>query len=605
MKRLVILILLFISIVSPGKSEPLGADTTHVLNHQFRDAQSIRKLIDTTFKYKETNLSYSLKWAEFAYNRALQLKNIELQAGALNVEGTIYGAKRQHDKALYAYFKALKLFESIKHIKRSIVLNNIGLEYNSLNKPKQALSYLSQGEKLSLSTKNQHALALIYSNYMNTYIQLGDLKQALDYGLKSVALVEKYKLPISNSAAYNNIGALYFFQSNYSDALKNFKIAKDLGLKARNLIDAQRANYNIGEVYEITHEGDALKHYMEALTYSESIKENDLIYEISTSVYNHYLKLNQFEKALLFYKKAVKAREIQTSTQTQKEISAIQTQYETEKKQQKIYSLNNQNTIKSLSIARQRTTIGIISSLLVFSLGFAIVLHNRNKLKHKALYQEQIIKQQEVLTKAVVEAEENERLRIGSDLHDGVGQLFSTVKLNLSGLLERVKVEREEDRFLAEKTLALVDESCKEVRYISHQMMPNMLLKSGIASDVKSFIEKIDSEALKINFEATGFKNKLEDNVETVLYRIIQESVNNVIKHSKATELDIKLIKNKGAILATIRDNGIGFNVVERHNFEGIGLKNIATRIEYLKGSISYESSVGQGTTINIMVPLS
>jgi two-component system NarL family sensor kinase len=143
--------------------------------------------------------------------------------------------------------------------------------------------------------------------------------------------------------------------------------------------------------------------------------------------------------------------------------------------------------------------------------------------------------------------------------------------------------------------MALVDESCKEVRHISHQMMPNMLLKSGIASDVKSFIEKIDSEALKVNFEAVGFKNKLEDNVEIVLYRVIQESVNNVIKHAKATELDIKLHKSNNEIIAVIKDNGVGFDTARKDEFTGIGLKNIATRIEYLKGSVTYISSPGTG----------
>jgi signal transduction histidine kinase len=165
-------------------------------------------------------------------------------------------------------------------------------------------------------------------------------------------------------------------------------------------------------------------------------------------------------------------------------------------------------------------------------------------------------------------------------------------------------MEREEDRFLAEKTMALVEESCKEVRVISHQMMPNMLLRSGIASDVKSFIEKIDSERLKVNVEAIGFKNRIESNVETVLYRVIQETVNNVIKHSKASKLDIILNRDTAGITAVVADNGIGFNADHKDSFDGIGLKNIATRIEYLKGTVVYYSSPGKGTSVNIWVPV-
>jgi two-component system NarL family sensor kinase len=186
-----------------------------------------------------------------------------------------------------------------------------------------------------------------------------------------------------------------------------------------------------------------------------------------------------------------------------------------------------------------------------------------------------------------------------------VGQLFSAVKMNLNGLFDRIKIDREEDRFLAENTMALVDESCKEVRTISHQMMPNMLLRSGIASDLKSFIEKIDADSLQVTLEANGFKNKLESNVETMLYRIIQETVNNVIKHAKATRLDIILNRNNEGINARIADDGIGFDVDQKEKFTGIGLKNVATRIEYLKGSIRYESAPGKGTIVNIIVPFS
>ncbi|RYD93022.1 MAG: sensor histidine kinase, partial [Sphingobacteriales bacterium] len=214
------------------------------------------------------------------------------------------------------------------------------------------------------------------------------------------------------------------------------------------------------------------------------------------------------------------------------------------------------------------------------------------------------IEQQHIITKAVLDAEENERKRIASDLHDGVGQLFSAVKLNMNGLFDRITLDREEDRFLAENTLALVDESCKEVRIISHRMMPNMLLRSGIASDLKSFIEKIDGDSLKVTLEATGFKDRLESNVETMLYRIIQETVSNVIKHAGATRLDIILTRDKDGINATVADNGKGFDTTQIGSFTGIGLKNIITRIEYLKGVVDYESVLGKGTTVNIWVPV-
>jgi signal transduction histidine kinase len=289
----------------------------------------------------------------------------------------------------------------------------------------------------------------------------------------------------------------------------------------------------------------------------------------------------------------------------------LQTQLEAAQKQEKINTLSKealqQKVIlqdKQLAINQKNTVIGIIIglALILFLLGFGF--YRRKQLEQKAILAAEQTKQRELLTRAVIEAEETERKRIASDLHDGVGQLFSAVKMNLGGLLNRVEITKDEDRFLAEKTMALVDESCKEVRVISHKMMPNFLLKSGIASDIKSFIEKIDENTLKISFESSGFKEQLEFNEEIILYRVIQELINNVIKHAKANELHIVLNKTKQNIQVKIIDNGVGFDYEKALEKGGLGLKNILVRIEYLKGKVHFSSHRPSGTIVQIDVPI-
>jgi two-component system NarL family sensor kinase len=110
-----------------------------------------------------------------------------------------------------------------------------------------------------------------------------------------------------------------------------------------------------------------------------------------------------------------------------------------------------------------------------------------------SVLQSTVLQQQDIATKGIIQAEEKERKRIAADLHDGVGQLFSAVRMNLSSLLDRSILNNADEQALAEKTLAMVDESCKEVRTIAHQMMPNILLKTGLASAIKDFVNKIDS----------------------------------------------------------------------------------------------------------------
>ena len=218
--------------------------------------------------------------------------------------------------------------------------------------------------------------------------------------------------------------------------------------------------------------------------------------------------------------------------------------------------------------------------------------------------QRAIITQQDLATQAILEAEENERRRIAGELHDGLGQMFSTVKLNLSGVEPFADFRDEAARQSFANTLALVDESCREVRSISHQMAPNALLKSGLVSAIRDFIRQVDQRSLTINLDVQGLTGRLAPNTEAVLYRVLQEIVNNVIKHARASRLDIQLVKDADGLSVMVEDDGVGF-VAARTQLaaDGMGLKNIGSRVAFLKGSVDFDSSPGNGTVVSVWVP--
>jgi len=393
--------------------------------------------------------------------------------------------------------------------------------------------------------------------------------------------------------------------TDYKKALSFLHQSADMRQHRNELRDLSYTLNYLGLTYEKT--GDkarAISYMKQAHALAVKLDNTKQIADAFEAMSDFYAHNRQLDSAYFYGNKGKILQDSVEVIDNKKAFNDLLVKYEAEKKEQQISALNKENTIQKLSIAGRNKTIGIIVALFAVASIFGWSFYSRNKLKQKAALQRQMMEQQDVLTQAVLEAEEKERRRIAGDLHDGVGQLFSAVKMNLSGLIHRVNIQRDEDRFLAEKTMALVDESCKEVRAISHQMMPNMLLRSGIASDVKSFIEKIDSESLKITVEASGFKDSIESNVETVLYRVIQEAVNNVIKHSKASHLAIILNRDAEAIYVDISDDGVGFNTALLADFEGIGLKNISTRVEYLKGTVKFISSPGMGTTVKIWVPV-
>ena len=128
--------------------------------------------------------------------------------------------------------------------------------------------------------------------------------------------------------------------------------------------------------------------------------------------------------------------------------------------------------------------------------------------------------------------------------------------------------------------------------------------ENNLADAIREFIDQLDKRVLKVHLYTQGLEQRLDSNMETILYRVIQECVNNVIKHSGADTLDITIIRETNEITATIEDNGHGFDTNDKEKFEGIGLKNMRTRIEYLKGSMEVDSAPGQGTVVALHVPL-
>ena len=274
-------------------------------------------------------------------------------------------------------------------------------------------------------------------------------------------------------------------------------------------------------------------------------------------------------------------------------IAELTTQYETAKKEQTIRE-------QELKI-KQRNYLLISGGVLLLLLALlGISYYKRNKLQQQSLLQKEILHQQEIASRAVIEAEEKERKRIAADLHDGVGQMMSAAKLNLNNIMNELKIEDPAQKEVLEKAVYLIDESCKEVRTVSHDLMPNALLRSGLGKAIATFINKIDKSIIKIDFYTEGLDEKMDENKELVLYRVVQECVNNVIKHADASQLYIAVIKDDDGISITLEDNGKGFDVI--HPTSGIGMRNIQSRIAYLKGSVEWDSAPGRGTVVTIHV---
>jgi signal transduction histidine kinase len=219
------------------------------------------------------------------------------------------------------------------------------------------------------------------------------------------------------------------------------------------------------------------------------------------------------------------------------------------------------------------------------------------------IYQKRIITEQKLqhlekerqllATQSVLQGEEAERGRLAKDLHDGLGGLLSGVKLSLTGLKVNYALSDENVKKF-DHTLDLLDSSIKEMRRISHNMMPEALIKFGIKDALADFCSNLEKQ-IKINFNAYGTEKRINQDIEISLYRIAQELINNAIKHSQANELIVQLIVEDSRVNLTVQDNGQGFDTSILSTSKGAGIANIRSRVEAFNGRIDIYSEPGKG----------
>ena len=540
-------------------------------------------------------------------NKALSLA--EKNGDRLNVAALkrLIGAANyfagHYDVAAKDYYEAISMLEQSKDpdIASQTELANAYNELAKLYRKTKDLDRSLQNYNRSLAIFQQLRDSAGITMILNESGVVFEYKQDYDEAIRryeaSLALASARRDSVGIAYALNFIAGVQTIQGKYTDAEKNLLQALEIRKNLRDSF-AMALNYtDLGAT--LNARGDyarAIAYLDESNLLAERIHYPDLIANNYNELGSIAEKQGNYKQSLEYFKKRAAIRDSVYTLEKSKQIEELNAKYQTVKNQQTIEHQHNRLVRQNLIF------IGIgILALMIALLTWS--QYKRYKLAKETQLKSEILKQQELATRAVIEAEEKERQRIARDLHDGVGQMMSAAKMNLSALESELKFTNE-DQVRFEKIIDLVDDSCKEVRHVSHNMMPNVLLKNNLASAIHDFVEKLDKKALQIHLYTEGLDERLDSNTETVLYRVIQECVNNVIRHASATQLDISVIRDNDGISATVEDNGKGFDTGDNKKSEGLGLKNIRTRIEYLKGTVEFDSTPGRGTAVSLHVPL-
>lgn len=582
---------------SDAKALSYARDALKIANSNSDKQQIAASYVAITFAYNYSgHFDEGLASVDSALTIATQGKYYKEQYWAEYMLSSLYRRKANYNNSVNHAMNALNIAEKMKdsHLISSSY-NTIGILYLNLGNIQKSKQYHLKALAIREQDKDSVAIAISLNNLGIIYRDLGDYDKALSYYYKALGIAKDHGNSEDISFLYNDIGAAYSKSGNVDSGEIYLKRSIDIRESTGDMSELAYTYNYLGENYEKKKDLDNAERYIKkALNTAIEIGNNKQHYEALESLSDFYSRNGIYDSAYFYLRTYRFYKDTIANTENQSLIAQLTAKYETEKKEKTIL-------LQEAALNSKNYMIGGISALLFIAILSGYFIYKSYKLKQKDLLQKAIIQQQELATKAVIDAEERERKRIAGDLHDGVGQVMSAARMNLNAVRSDLSFIDEAQQQAFDKALSLVDEGCKEVRAVSHNIMPNALLKAGLVSAIREFVEKIDYRTLEVNLYSEGLNENIPTNVETVLYRVIQECVNNVIKHAQASKLDITLIRDEDGISATVEDNGVGFDT--KIASEGLGMKNMQTRIDYLKGTVEWNSAAGKGTVVMIQIP--
>jgi len=527
------------------------------------------------------------------YTRAIEIyedKDAVYKADAFLFRGQAHStlgqfvAASEDYKAAYDLFEEVKDYEYMLHARSGeiIMYSKNGFLDKSITQRETLITELLKMELsqyLSIQFYNQ---SLDYKKLQKPNLRYENLQKALKYADSAM------NPPFIYTASYSSISEHFSFSNNpqealvylkkseeYLDKIPNDRVANSIYLMA--LIQYQKMNNQLIEAKE-----NSIKRI--ELTAGIGLDE-ELINTHKTLSKIYYL-LDDSKNAFYHLEKHIQLKDSIFNQTKTNALIYYQTLYETERREKELNEKKSSIAIleeKNNSIKRQYLFGGV-----ALTFGFLIIFlyKNQKNLKAKKSLQEKY-------TQDLLLAQEEERKRVSKDLHDGIGQ---------SLLLIKNKVVLNKD----ETAKNLVENAIEEVRSISRALHPFQLQELGITKAIQNIFYQVDETTeLFITSDIDVIDGIFNIPQEVNIYRIVQESLNNVLKHSKASAVKFEISKNEKNIQISLKDNGVGFDFSERYNdFNSLGLKTLKERTRFLNGIMKIDSQTGKGTSIEFFIPL-
>ncbi len=491
-----------------------------------------------------------------------------LMVESLSTLGHLHYNMRDYNEAHNWQLEALNTLGTLDDpVRKGLIYGRIGIGFDEQGLFDSSLYYNRLALEHFEEAEANDYIAQWLSNLANTHIRKGNYTEAEQFLTQAFS----YDMhPDRKAIIYNNLGKVHLESGRYN-------------LAARAL--------------------DSAAFYAKQFQYLRFLSE--------TYFRRHELSLKQGKtnEALHFFKRYAQLKDSLWDITKTEQLAFMRARFETESKENalllekaerhRMEDEKNRAELSALRAHRWLLGVGVFVLLLAMHI-FLLMQRSRRKAeneKHMA-----IIKEQEKGLAAIIQAQEDERQRVAKDLHDGIGQQVSALSLNFQVLEKKITAF---DGGLVEdleKIKRLIRETGNDVRGVSHQMMPRALTDFGLVDALEDMLDKsFENSGINHRFNNNGLEIRLPKHIEIALYRITQELVNNIIKHAKATNVEVEIEKKGQDCLLRVKDDGKG---MQKNDSNGLGLNNIRGRINAIKGEMKIQSRKGKGTIVEVLAPL-
>ena len=590
-------------------------DTVYQLVHGYEDIHAETAYILAKSYYQISQYSLSEVYAIESLDKFKKLIDQSGEVKSYVLLGLINFQLAEYTKALSKYHSALQSIEKFELLSfQGKVLNNIGYIHLKLNDPEKALKYFKNALDWHLKTGNLRSAGRSHHEIGSIYFENGQSDSSLFHQNRALELARQTDDNQYRALIHCRMGEKYTKNNQYLLAQMQFELALSIFGKfgiingeVECLVQYGILKYNQGS-------------YDTAISYLELGIKHGLERKQKSVVIGSYEALSETFIAKGDYKKAIMS--LKTNQQLKSEVLAeannrtiteMETKYDLERiKKEKALALYVAARQENKLLRQETIIYAFALGMIVLSFTSFLIFRNyKTKQKTAQLLIQKneeintqriakIIKEQEIKSiKANLKGQEVERKRIAKDLHDGLGGTLASIKLNL------LKFNKTKDQTIINTTASKIDNACKEIRFISHNLLPPLIQNTSFIELLEFYVSEVkDTYDMDIDFEFYPHSEleSLNMDMKADLYRIIQELMTNIIKHTAAKTITLQLINHHDHINIMIEDNGKGFN--NKSTKKGIGLINIKSRIDLLGGQVNIDSKKGRGTIVNIDIPL-